>query len=147
MQNTNEKLIWVAALCSAAGAAIHLAAIVGGPAWYAYFGAPSQIVASARNGTWLAPVSAAGIALLMGICAAYACSAIGVIGRLPLLRTMLIGMATICVLRALMLIPFSYLHPQLVTPFEIIASLIWGVAGLGFAAGFIRNRGSVTAPA
>lgn len=145
MHNTSEALIRFAALSAAAGAAIHLAAIIGGPSWYAYFGAPAQIVASAREGTWLAPVSAAGIAFLMGICSAYACSAIGVIGRLPLLRTMLAGMATICLLRALMLFPFAYLHPHLVTIFEIVASLIWGIAGLGFAAGLIRSRSTTAA--
>jgi hypothetical protein len=133
MKTTSVFWPGLAAAIAALGVAIHLAAIAGGPSWYAWFGAPPAIVASAREGTWLAPASAAAIAALMAVCAAYACSAIGLVRRLPWLRPVLAGIAAICLLRALLLVPLAIRYPALCTPFEIGAALVWGGAGIGFA--------------
>lgn len=145
MKNLHIRLIYLAAAISLAGVAIHIAAIMGGPSWYAFFGAPPAIVASAQAGTWLAPVSTAGIAALMGICAVYACSALGLVKRLPLLRTMLAGIAAICLLRALILIPLAFTHRELLNLFEVIAALTWGTAGIGFLAGFLVSKSTLAA--
>ncbi|MBR7801374.1 hypothetical protein [Undibacterium fentianense] len=128
--------VYVAATIAIIGVLIHVVALFAGPTWYAFFGAPPSIVESARQGTWLAPVSGAVIALLMGICALYALSALGHIRRLPLLRTGLIGMACICSCRALILWPLMLSHPELRNTFEIVAALVWGAAGFGFFCGF-----------
>jgi ABC-type polysaccharide/polyol phosphate export permease len=142
--NPGEKALRVSVLLAAGiaafGAAIHLAAIVGGPSWYAYFGAPPSIVASARDGTWLAPVSAAMIAGLMALCALYACSAVRLIPRLPLLRPALASMAAVCLIRGFALIPLSFKYPELINTFEVVAAIIWSTAGVGFAAGFWAAR-------
>jgi len=140
MKNNHGRLTLLALAISLLGVAIHVAAIIGGPSWYAFFGAPPQVVASARAGTWLAPVSTAGIAVLMGICATYACSALGLVRRLPLLRTMLAGIAAVCLLRALVLVPVAFIHPQLINVFEVVAAFTWGAAGIGFIAGFLMAR-------
>lgn len=146
--NTSSRhWIALAALIATLGALVHLVAPIAGPGWYAFFGAPPPVVASARSGTWLAPASALGIALLMGLCAAYACSAIGALPRLPLLRTTLAGIAAICLLRALILVPLAVKHPELRTTFEIVAASAWGLAGIGFAAGVLgARRGAPRAP-
>ena len=145
MNKVHIRLIFLAAAISVVGVAIHVAAIIGGPPWYVFFNAPPVIVASARAGTWLAPISTAGIALLMGICAVYACSALGLVRRLPMLRTMLAGIASVCLLRALVLVPLAFTYPELLNLFEIVAALAWGAAGLGFAAGFLVTRSTETA--
>ena len=44
----SSRFVYLAAAISLVGVAVHLAAIVGGPSWYAFFGAPPQIVASAE---------------------------------------------------------------------------------------------------
>lgn len=113
-----------------------MAAIVGGASWYAFFGAPPAVVASARAGTWLAPASAAAIAALMALCAVYACSALGVVRRLPLLRTVLFAIATVCLLRGAILVPLAWLHPELRNTFDVVAA-----AGAGFAAGCLYRGG------
>lgn len=138
----NSSLAWtlVAAGIAAVGVAIHLGAIVGGESWYAFFGAPPSIVASARQGTWLAPASAAVIAVLMGVCALYACSAAGLVRRLPLLRLALAGIATVCLVRGAVLIPFAIKHPQLFNTFEVVAAIVWAIAGIGFAVAFRNAR-------
>lgn len=119
------------------GVAIHLAAIVGGPSWYAFFGEPPVVVASAREGTWLAPAGGIVIAMLMGLCAAYGSAAIGAIRRLPLMRTAPASIAALCLVRALVVVPLGYVHPQLRTTFELVAAIVWGAAGIGFASAFM----------
>ncbi|WP_395005193.1 hypothetical protein [Undibacterium sp.] len=136
MKKSQKIWTYLAGIIALIGVVIHIAAIFGGPSWYAYFGAPASVVQSARDGTWLAPVGALIIAGLMAICSAYAFSALGVIRRLPLLRTGLAGMATICLLRALVLWPLMIRHPELRNLFEIVASIVWGVAGVGFVFGY-----------
>lgn len=148
MKNNHARLTFLAFAISLFGVAIHVAAMIGGPHWYAFFGAPPQVVASAQAGTWLAPVATTGIAVLMGICAMYACAALGWVRRLPLLRTMLAGIAAVCLLRALVLVPAAFIHPQLINVFEIVAALTWGAAGIGFVAGFLMTRNAlVSSPA
>lgn len=141
MKKTQTIWIYLAGIIALIGVVIHIAAVFGGASWYAYFGASRSVVQSARDGTWLAPVSALAIAGLMAICAAYAFSALGVIRRLPLLRTGLAGMAIVCLLRALLLWPLMINHPNLRNTFEIVAAIVWGMAGVGFVFGF-RLAGS-----
>lgn len=146
MKKTGATWVYLAAIIALVGVAIHVAAIFGGAAWYAYFSAPPVVVESARAGTWLAPVSCAVIAGLMALCAAYAFSALGHIRRLPLLRLMLGSMAGVCLLRALILLPLAISHPELRNAFEIGAALVWGLAGVGFAAAWRGTRSSNAHP-
>ncbi|WIV99065.1 hypothetical protein [Kinneretia aquatilis] len=125
----------VAAVIAAGGALIHVAAIAGGPSWFEFFGAPPAVVASARAGTWLAPVSSLAIAGLMALCAAYALSALGRVRRLPLLRLGLFAIASVCLLRTLALPLAALRWPQLIDSFELVAAAVWGAAGLGFVMG------------
>jgi hypothetical protein len=127
--------VYLAGAISLVGAGIHIGAILGGPSWYAFFNAPPAVVESARSGTPLAPFSAAAIAGAMAICAAYAFSGAGYIRPLPRLRLGLATIATICLFRALALIPLAMSHPELRNTFEVVAALVWGLAGVGFALG------------
>jgi hypothetical protein len=75
----DTKRVWVLAaiLIVAVGVVIHVGALFAGDSWFAFFNAPPIVVASARAGTWLAPVGSLVIAGLMGACGYYAASAIG----------------------------------------------------------------------
>ena len=140
MKTADTAWIYLAVAIASAGVIVHLAAVVGGPSWYAFFGAPPIIVESARAGTWPAPVGAMVIAGLMAICAAYACSVLGLVRRLPLLHPGLACIAMVCLLRALLLVPFALKHPELFNTFEVVAASVWGLAGIGFAVGFLVSR-------
>ncbi|NHQ87702.1 hypothetical protein HA050_16415 [Iodobacter sp. HSC-16F04] len=72
----------------------------------------------------------------MAICALYAASVVGLVGRPPLQRLGLLGMAVVCLLRAMILPPLAINHPELRNTFEVVSTLIWFFAGLGFATGF-----------
>jgi hypothetical protein len=140
MTTSSRPWIQLAAAIAAVGAIIHVVAIPAGPAWYAYFGAPASVVDSARAGTWPAPVGALVIALLMATCAWYACAALGAVRRPPLLRTGLATMAAICLVRALLLPAVAMTHPEVRNTFEVVASILWGLAGVGFALGVKAAR-------
>jgi hypothetical protein len=131
---------WVlfAGWSSLLSALLHIAAIFGGPTWYAFFRAPACIVSSAEASTWQAPASALVIATLLAVCSAYAFSAANYLPRLPLLRVALGTIAVICLLRGALL-PISLfiiLQPHLMDTFVVVSSAIWFVIGVGFAVGF-----------
>lgn len=136
MRKLRAGWIYLAGAIALAGVAIHVAAIIGGVAWYTYFNAPPGIVESARRGTWLAPVATGAIAAAMALCALYAFSALGLVRRLPLLRLALFCIAAVCLLRAMLLPLLAVSHPELRNTFEIVAAIVWGLAGVGYAAGF-----------
>ena len=136
MKQSNIWWVYLAALIAVAGVVIHVGAVFGGPSWFAFFNAPPPIVASAREGTWLAPVSALIIAGLMAVCALYAGSVVGLIRRPPFQRLGLTSMAAVCLIRALVLPPLAIGHPELRNTFEVVSAIIWFAAGVGFAVGF-----------
>ena len=68
----------------------------------------------------------------MAVCATYAFSALGRLPRLPLPRLMLGGMAGVCLLRAVVIVPLAINHPQLRNTFEVVSAVIWGLAGAVF---------------
>ena len=140
MKQSRIWWVYLAVLIAAAGVIVHVGAVIGGTSWFVFFNAPPSVVASARAGTWLAPVSSFTIAALMGLCGLYAASAAGLVRHMPMLRLGLACMATICVVRALLLPVLALSHPELRNTFEVVSALIWGTAGVGFAVGFAISR-------
>lgn len=96
-----------------AGAAAHLLAIAGGPEWYAQLGAPAGLVEMARMGHPRAAATCVAIALLLGVLAAYAFSAAGTIGRLPLLRVVLAVAGAGLLARGAAFVPLILWRPEL----------------------------------
>ncbi|MDR2012627.1 MAG: hypothetical protein LBQ20_06245 [Rhodanobacter sp.] len=123
-------------LIALAGVVIHVGALFAGPSWLEFFHVPPSVVASAREGTWLTPVGGLVIAGLIGTCAFYAASAVGMVRRPPLQRLGLVVMATICLVRALLLPVLAVRRPELHNTFEIVAAVVWLLAGVGFSVGF-----------
>jgi hypothetical protein len=130
---TARALVVFAICISLSGVVIHVSALFAGLSWLTFFNAPRSVVDSYKAGTWLAPVSCLVIASLMSACAYYAASALGLVRRPVLQRTGLAGMAIICIVRALLLPALATSHPELRNTFEVVAALIWGLAGVGFA--------------
>lgn len=95
------KLLLVAAgVLDLAAAALHLACIAGGAPWYRFLGAGSRLVRMAEAGWWTPHIWAAGIAAVLAVWAAYCFSAAGLIPRLPLMRTALVAISAVYLLRA-----------------------------------------------
>lgn len=123
---------------SVAASLLHIGCIIGGPDWYRFFGAGEEMAQAAARGEWMPAIVTAGIAMVLAIWAAFAFSGAGRIMRLPLLRTGLIVISAIYLLRGLILFPLLLWKPQLVDSFAIWSSLIVLAYGLAYAIGTWR---------
>jgi hypothetical protein len=125
---------------SLAAALLHLACIVRGPDWYRFFGAGEGIARAAQRGEWRPTLITVGIAAVLFIWAGYAFSGAGLIGRLPLLRTGLVVITAIYLLRGLVLFRPSMLgRADLSAAFLFWSSLTVLAIGLVYAIGTWRG--------
>ena len=120
---------------SVAASLLHIACIIGGPDWYRFFGAGEAMATMAEQGSMTPTLVTLGIAAILAIWAAYAFSGAGLLPRLPLLRTGLVTISAVYLLRGLALIPALAINRGEVTPFVLWSSLIVLVYGLAYAAG------------
>ena len=114
---------------------LHLATIAGGGPWYRFFGAGEAMARAAERGSAMPALVTLAIAALLATWALYAFSGAGLIRRLPLLRTGLVVIAAIYLLRALALVPLLLVRPEAVDAFALWSSLIVLVYGLAYAIG------------
>ncbi|QMW21668.1 hypothetical protein [Sandaracinobacteroides saxicola] len=133
----NQGTAWLTAggVLSAAAAILHVGVIFGGPSWYRFFGAGEAMARMAERGAWQPTVITLGIASILLAWAAYAFSGAGWIMRLPLLRTGLVVISAIYLLRGLVLFHAMIFMPDVVTPFLTWSSLIVLIYGLAYAIG------------
>jgi hypothetical protein len=90
---------------TAAAALLHVAIILGGPAWYRAFGAGERMARLAARGAVYPALLTAAIASVLAVWALYGLSGAGVIRRLPLLRPVLVGIAGVYGARGLLGVP------------------------------------------
>ncbi len=118
---------------SAAAALLHIETIAGGPEWYRFFGAGERMAQMASRGHWYPALVTSGIAAILSIWAAFALSGAGLIVRLPLLRTALVAITTIYLLRGLLIVPVVIIVPYPEGAFDYwstLVVLIYGVVHL-----------------
>lgn len=130
-----NKWLMVGGILSTVAAILHMAIIVGGPAWYRFFGAGEGMARAAERGSITPALVTLVIAAVLLVWALYAFSGAGIIRRLPLLRTALVLISAIYLLRALALLPTMILRPELVDTFAIVSSLVVLAYGLAYAIG------------
>jgi hypothetical protein len=123
---------------SVLAALLHIACIFGGPDWYRFFGAGEGMARAAARGEWRPALITLGIATVLTIWAAYAFSGAGSISRLPLLRTGLVVITAIFLLRAILFVPLHLWRPQHSDSFAIWSSLIVLVYGMVYAIGTLK---------
>ncbi|MED5621131.1 hypothetical protein [Ideonella sp. BN130291] len=136
----NPALLLAAAL-SFIAALLHLGCILGGPAWYRFFGAGERMAQAAARGSWVPAGVTAGITLVLLAWAAYALSAAGAVPRLPLLKAAIVAITVVYLLRGLVLVPALVFKPTHVTPFVVWSSLICLGYGLVHLLGVVQVWG------
>jgi hypothetical protein len=99
-----SRLFLAGAAASFAIAALHLVIIVVGAPGYRYFGAP-QLATLAEQGSARPALLTLLLAAVFAVWGLYGLSGAGRIRRLPLLRTILVAVAAIYLLRGLLLVP------------------------------------------
>ena len=123
---------------SVLAALLHIACIFGGPDWYRFFGAGEGMARAAARGDLRPTVITLVIGTILLIWGAYAFSGAGILPRLPLLRTGLIAITAIYLLRALVFVPLHLWRPQHSDSFAIWSSAIVLVYGMVYAIGTLK---------
>lgn len=130
-----QRLLITAGGCSLFAGITHLAIIAGGPAWYRFFGAGEGMAQMAEAGSHQPAIMTAGIALVLMLWGVFALSGAGLVAKLPLLRTALVAITSVYLLRAFagFTLPFFIYHPaiqQNSISFWLISSSICLIIGL-----------------
>lgn len=157
MKEVQRTMLWIAAVVLALGALVHLAIPLGGPQWYAFFGAPPRLVALAETGALRPWLTCVAIAALLGGVAAYAFSALGRLRRLPALRVVLGLTGVVLLARGLLFVPLAHWRPELlaslcgdcgrVNAFLLTTSALCVLAGAGLLAGAMASApGAASTP-
>lgn len=133
MRTANKWLV-IGGWLSIMAAVLHVACIFGGGDWYRFFGAGEEMARADEAGSWAPAIITMGIAIMLMLWAAYAFSGAGLIRQLPLLRTALVVISAIYLLRGLFIIPIM-IESAMRTPFNIWSSLIVLGFGLIYATG------------
>ncbi|KXI28215.1 hypothetical protein [Paraglaciecola hydrolytica] len=130
----------IAATLSFIAALLHVAIVIGGPAWYRFFGAGEGMAQLAKSGSMQPIIITLGIAVILFVFGLYALSGAGVIVKLPLLKLGLVFITAIYLLRGIagLVLPFVSKHPaisQNSTTFWLVSSVICCVFGLFYFLG------------
>lgn len=136
--NPGTALLQFGGWLSVAAARLHIACIFGGPDWYRFFGAGEGMARAAARGDWTPALITLGITTVLLLWAAYAFSGAGSLPRLPLLRTGLIVISAIYLLRGLIFVPLHMWRPQHSDSFAIWSSLIVLAYGAVYATGTFK---------
>ena len=136
--NPGATWLIVGGSLSVVAALLHLACIFGGPDWYRFFGAGEGMARAAAHGLWRPTLITLVIAAVLLVWAAFAFSGAGWLPRLPLLRTGLVAITAVYLLRGLVFIPLNLWRPTHGTSFAIWSSAIVLVYGIVHAVGTLR---------
>lgn len=137
--------LMMAAVLSGLAALIHIAIIFGGPDWYRFFGAGEKMAKMAAQGKLEPTLITMGISLVLFSWCLYALSAVGKIPPLPLLRTALLLISSIYLLRGLGVLILALFQDEFRTVFWLWSSLICTGFGLTYAVGTWRQWSALSA--
>lgn len=130
-----QKLLFIGGILSLLASLLHIGVIIGGPDWYRFFGAGEELAKMAEKGSLYPAVITFGIALVLAAWAWFAFAGAGFVWKPPLLRTGLIAISAVYLLRGLVLLPMLLLTPEKVNGFAVWSSIIVLVYGLFYATG------------
>jgi hypothetical protein len=133
---SSNPLLVIGGWLSLAAALLHLGVIAGGPDWYRFFGAGEDMARMAERGSLAPALITLMIAIVLAIWAAYAFAGAGLLRRLPLMRTSLVGISAIYLVRGILIVP-TMVQPNPAS-FDIWSSLIVLGFGAVYALGTAR---------
>jgi hypothetical protein len=96
-----NKFLIIAGTLNAVVAILHMGCIYFGAPWYRFFGAGEQMAVLAERGSLQPTLITSGIVLVLSFWSLYAFSGAGVVFRLPLLRSALVLITLIYLLRGI----------------------------------------------
>ena len=138
MTSSSNSSLLLAGVGSIAAAVAHLVCIIGGANWYRFMGEGEEIARAVERGRWQPHAMTIGIAVILFGWAWFAFAAAGKLPRPPLLRTGLIAITVVLLLRAAAAFVPGVWRPEATQTFIIVSSLIVLVLGLAFLIGTIK---------
>jgi len=136
--NPGSTWLIIGGWLSVLAALLHIACIFGGPDWYRFFGAGESMARAAARGDLRPTLITLAIGAVLLVWAAYAFSGAGSLPRLPLVRTGLIAIAAVYLLRGLVFVPLHMWRPQHSDSFAIWSSMIVFIFGTVYAVGTFK---------
>lgn len=130
-----QKLLVIGGVLSLIASILHIGVIIGGPDWYRFFGAGEDMAKMAEQGMWQPVLITLGIALVLATWAWFAFAGAGMAWKPPLLRTGLVAISAVYLLRGLILFPMLIFAFEKVNAFAIWSSIIVLLYGLFYAIG------------
>lgn len=136
MNSPGSGLLLLAATLSALAALAHVGVVIIGPSWYRLFGAGEGMARLAESGSWYPALITLGIAAVLALWSGYALSGAGLLPALPLLRTALVAISAVYLMRAAGGFVLAFVAPGANgQPFWLWSSAICLVIGAVHAAG------------
>jgi hypothetical protein len=130
----NNPLVFGGVL-SILAALLHIVIIVGGPDWYRFFGAGETLATLAEQGSWIPVLAGFGIFVILFVWGLYAFSGAGVIKRLPFLKSALVLISIIYLVRGVALFPVLIVKPETVDGLITWSSVVSMTIGSAYAIG------------
>lgn len=134
----NKPLI-LGALFSEIAALAHLGCIIFGGDWYRFFGAGEQMAKMAEAGDSYPTIVTSVLVLILGIWSVYGLSGARLITKLPLLRTALVLISLIYVLRGVSFVALMPMFPENSITFWLVSSAICLSIGMLYSIGTYQN--------
>lgn len=136
--NINKPLMF-GAFFSAIAALAHLGCIIFGGEWYRFFGAGEQMAKMAEAGESYPAIVTSVLVLILFTWSVYGLSGARVIGKLPLVRTALVLISSIYILRGVSFIILMPMFPENSIVFWLVSSTICLFIGLLYSVGTYQN--------
>ncbi|MFW8591952.1 hypothetical protein ACOI22_14175 [Glaciecola sp. 2405UD65-10] len=138
-----NKLLIIAACLSFFAALLHIACIFGGPDWYRFFGAGENMAQMAANGDSYPTIATLVISSVLIVWGLYGLSGAGLLFKLPFLKTCLVLITAVYLLRGLagLILPFITDHPAIhhnSITFWMVSSVVCCIYGIFYLLGTKR---------
>ena len=138
-----NNLLVSAGYLSFFAALLHVSCIFGGPDWYRFFGAGEHMAQMAANGDLYPTIATLVIATVLSVWALYALSGAGIIFKLPFIKTCLVVISAIYLVRGVagLVVPFFIANPvihQNSMMFWMVSSIVCCIYGTFYLLGTMR---------
>lgn len=144
--NVANRILVLGGTLSFGAALLHVAIIFGGPNWYRFFGAGEGMAQLSEQGSSYPTIVTSCIALLLAIWGMYAFSGARIIFQLPLVKTALLLIAVVFILRGIAGVPVVLwlddpyaMELRSKMTFMVLSSIISLGVGLCYAVGFAHT--------
>ncbi|MGO2012066.1 MAG: hypothetical protein ACTJH9_07055 [Pseudoalteromonas sp.] len=145
LDSSTNKPLMLGGFFSAVAALAHLGCIIFGGDWYRFFGAGEQMARMAEAGESYPTIVTSVLVLVLLIWSVYGLSGARLIIKLPLLRTALVLISSIYVLRGVVFVVLMPMFPENSIIFWLVSSAICLSIGMLYCVGTYQSWSKLSA--